>query len=433
MTQIPKSLKKIKALPQFKQFWGKHRVKVAVSGRASGKSVQAMLAAIFFMLKYKVKILQLRQFMNSISDSSYQQVVDLIEMCDLNEQFEIQKNTIICLQTGATMIFKGLERNIVSIKSMSNIDIVIVEEAESVGRVAWDILLPTIFRNEQCELWVLFNPKLPTDATAEIFLGDNPPEGTVLMRANYDQNPYLPASMLKDIQDMHDNDYQRYLHVYGGQFEDVGDSKVYPFGLVKETIGRTTKHVDVPAIGALDVARFGDDSSVLIVREGNEVVKIKSWKGLSSTELTRVVADEILGDGIKTLVIDNGGGHGSGPIDQLREQVGNVCKILEFHGAGKANDNRYINARAETYFLAKNWMATGNIPNDKQLIKELTSIEYFYNSKHQLQIEDKKQLKKRLNVSPDYADAFTMTFYIGARYIAPQKKQFKPRRGTGWN
>lgn len=402
---------KIKPLSQFKAFWEKHRYKIAVSGRASGKSVQAQDAGLTFMLKYPIKILQARQYMNSIADSSHQQVVDRIDELGLEDLFEVQKNRIVCYQTGAEMIFKGLERNITSIKSMANIDITIVEEAESVSSESWNILIPTIMRNDGAELWVLFNPKLPTDATAELFLGEHPPEDMVLMRANYEQNPYLPDSMLKDINHMKEHDYKRYLHVYEGQFEDVGDVKMFPYEIIKRATNAEYTFEESVKIGALDVARFGDDRSVLITREGQKVNLPKSWQGLDLVTLCDNVANEIVIHGIKKLVID-GVGVGAGVVDILRDKISGVCDIVEFNGAYKADDFHFINARAETYSLAKDWLIEGgSLPNHPDLIKEMASIEYKYNNKEQLQLESKADLKKRIGVSPDFCDAFTMLFF----------------------
>lgn len=424
---------KINALPQFKPFWGKHRYKIAVSGRASGKSVAAADAALTFMMRFNIKILQARQYMVSIADSSYQQVVDRIEAHGLEHCFEIQKNRIICTLTGAEMIFKGLERNITNIKSMSNIDIVIVEEAETVSDESWKILIPTITRNKGAEIWVLFNPKLPTDATAKLFLGDNPPAGCVFMRANYDQNPYLPQSMLDDIQQMKDTDYKRYLHVYGGQFEDISDMKIFPFELIKSSIGREVEYSDAPRIAALDVARFGDDSSALCIRQGNIVETIRKWQGLSTTELSRAVADVIMGENLVSLVVDGGGGHGSGPIDQLREMVGNACNIIEFNGSHRADDTRYANARAETHYRAKEWLQTGRIPNEDRLVMELSSIEYKFNTSHAILVEKKEDFKKRnAGISPDHLDAFTMTFYTPANTRKINLKKLNNRSHSAW-
>jgi len=423
---------KINALPQFKQLWEKHRYKVLVSGRASGKSVAAADAAITFMVKYPVKILQVRQFMNSIADSSYQQVVDRIEDHGIEHLFEIQKNKIICTTTGAEMIFRGLERNITSVKSIANVDIVIAEEAETINAESWRILIPTIMRNKGAEMWILLNPRLPSDATAFEFLSDHPPKGTVYMRANYEENPYLPQSMLDDIAQMKEHDYKRYLHVYRGQFLDVGDMKVFPYELLKAAINRTTNHSDELKIAALDVARFGSDSSVLCIRHGNVVQGFNTWKGKNTVELTRLVADIALAEDIKTLVVD-AGGLGAGVVDQLESMLGNTCRILEFTGASKADDSRYYNARAETHFKAKEWLDTGCIPVHDDLVAEASSIEYKFAPNHKILIEKKEDFKKRTGgTSPDTLDAFSMTFYSQANIKKLDTKKLFKRGPTQW-
>ena len=423
---------KINALPQFKPLWEKHRYKVCCGGRAGGRSVAVADAAITFMMRYPVKILQVRQFMNSIADSSYQQVVDRIEAHKLDSLFEIQKNKIICTPTGAEMIFKGLERNIVSIKSMANIDITIVEEAETVNQESWDILIPTIMRNTGAELWVNFNPKLPSDATSKLFLGDHPPKGMVLIKTNYDGNPYLPQSMLDDIQLMKDTDYKRYLHVYRGQFEDVGDMKIFPFELLKAATNRATEYSNDPKIGSLDVARFGCDSSVLCIRHGNIVQGFKTWKGKSTVELTKLAADVIMDEGLTALVVD-AGGLGAGVVDQLEEKIGNICRILEFTGASKADDSRYYNARAETHFKTKEWLDTGCIPNHNDLMAEASSIEYKFAPNNKILIEKKEDFKKRTGGgSPDTLDALSMTFYNPATVKKLDTKKLFKRGPTQW-
>lgn len=430
----PRTKLQINSLPQFRPFFEKHRYKVAVSGRASGKSVAAADAQVYFMMKYPVKILNVRQFQNSIADSSYQQIIDRIEDHGLESAFEITRDRIKCKKTGAYAIFRGLDRNIRSIKSIANIDICCAEEAETISDESWEVLIPTIMRNTGAEMWVIFNPKLPSDPTAQRFLSDNPLPGTVYMRANYDENPYLDKDMLEDINHMKTTDYKRYRHVYRGEFEDVGDTKIFPLELVREAIDRDVLHVDAPKIAALDVARFGDDSSVLLVRQGNKVLSIKEWKHLDTVDLTNRVATEIMQDDLKVLVIDNGGGHGSGPVDMLKRLVGNHCRIVEFVGARAANDNRYLNSRAETHFQCKEWLTTGCIPSHPELIADLTSLELDFTNSHQIKVEDKKEIKKRLGRSTDYSDPLTMTFYTGARVNKlNMKKLGRKYRRTGYH
>lgn len=420
-----KTVRKIKVLPQFEGFSKKARYKVAVSGRGSGKSVAAAQAVVNFMSKYPIIVLVTRQYKNSIENSIYAEIKDVILSNDLGHMFDLQKNRITEINTGAYIIFSGMDKSLGSVKSTSKIDICIVEEAEDITQAAWDLLIPTI-RKEGSEIWVIFNPRLPTDPTAELFLGDVPPDGKVIMmRANYDQNKYLSETARAHAEHMKKHDYQKYLHVYGGQFEDVGDMNIFSLKSVDDATDRTVELLDVPRIAALDVARYGDDSCVLTIKEGNIIRVAKTWNKVSNTELARDVADFIFAENLVTLVIDMGGGHGSGPFDVLKETIGNVCRLIEFHGNSPANDNRYANIRAETHFAAKKWLETGCIIKHPGLKRDLISLQYYFNSSHQILIEDKKQLKKRIGVSPDHSDSFTMLFASEANKKKVDMKKLK--------
>lgn len=399
---------------QFLGFLGKARYKVAKSGRGSGKSFSAVDALIILALQYTLKILCCRQFQNSISDSSYALLEERIEAHGLEAYFTIYRDKIVCNQTGTLFLFKGLERNIASVKSIPNVSICFVEEAEAIKQESWDTLLPTL-REDGTEIWVNFNPQLPTDPTAKLFLGENPPPNMILMSANYDENRYLSPAMLREIEHMRKTDYQRYLHVYRGEFMDTGEQKMYPLALVQDAINRPTLDNGAEEIvGALDVARFGSDRSVLRLKQGSKILDKVQWVKQSIPDLCRMVVEEVYKKEITTLIVDSAG-VGGGAYDLLVEMIDSFCEVLEFNGSYKADDAHYANARAETYARAKDFLREGSIPSDAPLIKELLTIEYKFNKKNQLQIEDKAEMKKRLGSSPDEADAFTMLFYSKSR------------------
>jgi hypothetical protein len=114
---------------------------------------------------------------------------------------------------------------------------------------------------------------------------------------------------------------------------------------------------------------------------------------------------------------------GAGAFDILNDKVGKICEVVEFNGSYRADDHHYANARAETYGKMKNWLRTGCLPPDRDLIKELMSIEYNFNNKNQIQLESKKEMKKRLKCSPDKADAVTMLFF--SHKLPNRSKKFK--------
>ncbi len=164
----------------------------------------------------------------------------------------------------------------------------------------------------------------------------------------------------------------------------------------------------------VDVARFGDDRSVLFPRQGLAALKPVEMRGARSNEVAARVmqakarwAEKGTQDIIE--LVDGSGGYGAGVVDSLI-QAGQ--SPLEISFSGKAIDNRYANKRAEMWFLMAEWVKRGGaLPNMPDLQRELTAPTYtFQNGKFLL--EPKDQIKERIGVSPDLADALALTFAL---------------------
>lgn len=159
----------------------------------------------------------------------------------------------------------------------------------------------------------------------------------------------------------------------------------------------------------VDVARFGDDRTVIFPRQGLAAFKPVEMRGARTPEITaRVIAGKIKW-GSEIEFVDGTGGFGSGVIDGLL-QAG--YSPQEIHFSGKAIDPRYFNKRAEMWFEATNWIKRGGVlPKDAQLVREFTTVTYTLKD-GKLLLEPKEMLKKRLGFSPDKADALCLTFAI---------------------
>lgn len=159
----------------------------------------------------------------------------------------------------------------------------------------------------------------------------------------------------------------------------------------------------------VDVARFGDDRTVIFPRQGLAAFRPVEMRGARTHDIAAKVAESKRKWNSELELIDGTGGFGSGVIDNLL-QAGH--SPMEVHFSGKAIDSRYYNKRAEMWFLMADWIKRGGaIPNNAQLIKELTAPTYtFQNGKFLL--EPKDQIKERLGFSPDLADALALTFAL---------------------
>lgn len=170
----------------------------------------------------------------------------------------------------------------------------------------------------------------------------------------------------------------------------------------------------------VDVARFGDDETVIFPRQGLVAFTPAIMRNARSPEIAARVAAAKAKWGSEIEAVDGTGGYGAGVIDSLI-QAG--FSPLEVQFAGKATDSRYFNHRSEMWFRMAEWVKRGGaLPNDASLVRELTAPMYtLQNGKFRL--EEKDQIKKRLGFSPDKADALAITFTIPDQ---PAARQYIP-------
>jgi hypothetical protein len=158
----------------------------------------------------------------------------------------------------------------------------------------------------------------------------------------------------------------------------------------------------------VDVARFGDDSSVIFPRQGLVLFNPLQFRNIDGPTGAGAVARKWQDWNADACFVDDTGGFGSGWIDSLR-QLGRSPVGVQF--AGSPHDARYFNKRAEMYFDAAEWIkAGGQIPPQcPELVAAMTRTTYTFKG-DKLLLEPKDQVKERLGYSPDHADAFALTF-----------------------
>jgi phage terminase large subunit len=177
---------------------GTYRYRGAYGGRGSGKSFTfAKMAAVFGYQK-KRRILCVREYQNSIKDSFHQELKNAIESEPwLEANYDVGVDYIRG-KNGTEFIFKGLFPKPQSIKSLAQIDICIVEEAEDVSAVAWQTLKATI-RAEGSEIWVIWNPKRKDSPCDAMFI-QNQPARSSIVKMNYSDNPWFPSVLEEERQ-----------------------------------------------------------------------------------------------------------------------------------------------------------------------------------------------------------------------------------------
>jgi phage terminase large subunit len=203
------------------------RFKVAKGGRAGGKSWGFARALIIQGAEKKLRILCTRETQKSIAESVHHLLKEQISALGLEEFYRVQE-TSIQGKNGTEFIFSGIrQQNVVSLKSLEDVDICWVEEAQVVSKRSWDILIPTI-RKEHSEIWLSFNPELETDETYKRFVL-SPPAADLceLVTINYDDNPFLSNTAKRDIEELRAKDPGLFEHVYNGMCKQVVEGAVY--------------------------------------------------------------------------------------------------------------------------------------------------------------------------------------------------------------
>lgn len=220
-------------------FQGDADVRGAFGGRGSAKTrsfakMTAVRAHMWDMQGREGIILCARQFMNSLSDSSLEEIKAAIRSEPwLEKHFEIGETFIRTRSGRISYSFVGLARNLNSIKSKSRILLAWVEEAEPVTEEAWVKLIPTL-REEDSELWITWNPERKKSATNKRFrhANDNDPR-VKIVELNWRDNPWFPDILnrvrLKDQRERP----EQYPHIWEGAYLSVVEGAYYAFQLIQ--------------------------------------------------------------------------------------------------------------------------------------------------------------------------------------------------------
>lgn len=190
-----------------------------------------------------------------------------------------------------------------------------------------------------------------------------------------------------------------------GNFPDTGEDTVIALSVVEAAQQRTLTAEGPLTIGC-DVARFGDDETVIAARVGNVVRIVETYHGKDTTHTAGRVAHWANGRQDARIVVDDPG-VGGGVTDQLRAMGMDVHAFNGGHTARRPG--RFPNRRSEIWFEGAAILEDIDLDGDEQLAADLTAPRYSYDLKLRQAVEKKEDTKKRLGRSPDRADAVLLT------------------------
>lgn len=231
---MPLSLPDVQFPEKLEPLWGPKPIKVLYGGRGAGRSWGCARKIVLDCVTTPLRVLCVRELQNSISESVHKLLTDQISELGLDAHFTIEKAKIYS-KAGAEISFEGIKNNTTKIKSYEGITLCWVEEANKVSKASWEILIPTLFRRPNCQLWITFNPELATDYTYRYFVRNANTKDSDVIFMTWKDNPWFPAGLANEMEKLKALDYDAYLNVWEGKCRENLEGAVFAKELRKAT------------------------------------------------------------------------------------------------------------------------------------------------------------------------------------------------------
>ena len=198
------------------------------------------------------------------------------------------------------------------------------------------------------------------------------------------------------------------------QFAEDVEGQLIPISRIHAAVNRELddqeEDEEVATVLGCDIARFGDDRTVVCVRRGGEVVELKSWRGADLMTTAERISSFINAHKARARV--DVIGIGSGVVDRLK-QLGHGSNVEGVNVAAAASKREtFANLRAELGWRLRQLFEEGeiSIPDDPGLVSEVAALRYEYDTRGRIKLEAKDAAKARLGRSPDLADSLMLAF-----------------------
>ncbi len=304
--------------------------------------------------------------------------------------------------------------------------LLLFDEASAIPERIWEVAEGALTDKDTEILWCCFgNPTRNTGRFKECFgrFRHRWATSKIDSRTAFMTNKELLETWIADYGE--DSDFVRVR--VRGEFPRTGSLQLISLDAVEKAVERELDIVEyqhAARIMAVDVARFGADQSVITLRQGLHCFPQKKFRELDLMTLASVIAREFEQEQPDALFVD-GVGIGAGVIDRLRQL--HIPVVDAQAGASALESKRFANRRAEMWVALREWLiAGGSLPDDSQLVDDLTGLEYGFTASDKLILEKKDDMKARGLASPDCADSLALTFYapVQARFFDPDAMGF---------
>ena len=385
-------------------------------GRGGGKSQSVGRLILWICEQRAVRVCCGRETQNTIEDSVYKLLVDVIREYGLN--FTVLKNKLIHNQTKSEIFFRGFrEQGSVNIKGLEGIDILWIDEAQAITKTTLDVIVPTI-RKENAVVYFTMNRFVRKDP---VFVEFSAAANCKTIKINWYDNKYCPKNLIDKANACKEKDAKDYEYIWEGNPRD--EAKDYLVSSVKldraAKIDFPKEHYNKIKCMAVDLSGQGGDLCVATLVESKSsvhfsAVKREVWSE-PDTDVTIGKIISLFALWQPHILVLDADGMGWPIYCSVKKSI---AHCVAFHGAGKSNRQNALNQRADGYLILKDfidneWLEIPQEDTRDQI--EFTKKEHQRNGT--IKIQDKKEIKAEIGESPDKADSLMMAVY-GLNYFS---------------
>jgi phage terminase large subunit len=399
------------------------------SGRGSGKTTVMAIVLILFLVLFKECLVPcIATKMDQVKNVLFREVSKWISHAEKNGKYGVLITESLTVQ-GEKILHngaknKGKEWYAMALSAGGGADapsesmgglhnrfmLIIADEATGISNNFLETLDQTM--TDTVNLMIMtYNPTRTSGFAYDSQFKDK--QDWICHRFNCEESENVSKESIERVARKYGRDSNAYrISVLG--LEPTGDvESVIPLEWVLKAVNRDIEPMDDdPVISCLDVARQGGDKSVIITRQGGLVfTDIREFSSQDTMELTGM-ASEFISDERPTMFGIDVIGLGYAVYDRLRE-IGHKPRAVNVSESTSRID-RFERLRDELWWKAREAFESGtiSIPDDEELIFELSNVKYKIESNGKIKIESKKEMKKRGVASPNKADALVLTFHF---------------------
>lgn len=312
--------------------------------------------------------------------------------------------------------------------------LLIFDEASGIDDAIWEVSEGALTDARTQIIWCAYGN--PTRTTGRFHKGCTRPRPGVTHYTRVDSRTvrFTNKGQIKEWAAEYGEDSDFFRVRVKGQFPRAGASNfIGPETCENARRRRVPMHAYMayPLVLSVDPARFGDDWSVITMRQGLKVHYQVSMYGFDGPDLAGRIFEILQKHDNVSCIVYDANGNGADLDSALRRMPGLPPLVPVMWGVPAKDDKQYFNQRSECWGKMRDWLANGEIPDSDELVDELTSVDYGYDALFRIQLVSKQDMKKEGKKSPDHADSLALSFIpelIDRKVVTAKARPVKQRK-----